>query len=462
MPILIRGGEIVDASRRFVGDVLCEDQTITEIAPRIESPPPETEVIDAAGKFVFPGFIEPHAHVYLPVMGTEAKDTFESASRAALVGGTTTIFDFVSPEREQSPLEAYAEWKRRGAGQSACDYSFHLAITRLDDAAEAEIRQIVADGITSFKVYLAYPGVGLDDASLYRALRLARELGVITCAHCENEALVSAVQAEFVAAGKTSPRWHARSRPPQVEADGTHHLLTFAEMAGAEVYLVHVSCAEALQVALAARERGVPLYIETLIQFLLLDESLTQRDDFEAAKWLVSPPLRAKSHQDALWGAIADGSIDTLATDHAPFDFEGQKDAGKELFTRIANGMPGIEDRINLLYTYGVKKGWIDLQRMVELASTHPAQIFGLYPRKGAIEVGADADLVIYDPTYRGAITADEQQMNVDYNAFEGWTIEGRPEVVLVRGSVAARAGQFVGEVGRGQLLRREPAPQSS
>ncbi|MBW2735600.1 MAG: dihydropyrimidinase [Deltaproteobacteria bacterium] len=454
MPLLIRGGEIVDASQRFVGDVFCEGETITEVAPRIESFPPDTEVIDASGKFVFPGFIEPHAHVYLPVMGTEAKDTFGSASRAALVGGTTTLFDFISPEQQQSPLEAFAEWKQRASGQSACDYAFHLAITRLDDAAEAEIRRIVEEGVTSFKVYLAYPGVGLDDASLYRALRLGKDLGVVTCAHCENEALVSALQAELIAAGKTGPRSHALSRPPQVEADGTHHFLTFAEMAGAEVYLVHVSCADALQVALAARARGVSLFIETLIQFLLLDESLTQRDDFEAAKWLVSPPLRAKAHQEALWDGLADGSIDTLATDHAPFDFKGQKDAGKELFTCIPSGMPGIEDRINLIYTYGVRQGRIDLQRMVELASTHPAQIFGLYPRKGAIEVGADADLVVYDPEYRGEIRAAEQEMNVDYNAFEGWSIEGRPEWVTMRGSVAVRAGKFIGEE-RGELLRR-------
>ena len=460
MGLLIRGGDVVTAAERRRADVYCAGQTITRIEAEIaiESVPPDTECIDAAGKLVFPGFIDPHTHIYLPLGEVETRDSYESASAAALVGGTTCFFDFVSPAPLQSPLEALAVWQKRSAGRSYCDYAFHLAISQLDAVAEGELRRAVAEGHRSFKVYLAYPGVGVDDATLVRVLRLGRELGVVTCAHCENEALVEALRGMLVAAGNTGAAWHAASRPPAVEADGTHHMLTFAELLDAEVYLVHVSCSEALALAAAARQRGVRLHVETLIQFLMLDAEVYQRPDFEAAKYVVSPPIRDATHREALWLALAEGLVDTVATDHAPFNWRGDKERGRHDFRQIPNGMPGIEDRISLLYSYGVATGKIDLERMVALASTTPARIFGLYPRKGTIAVGSDADLVVFDPAYRGAIQQARQRMKVDYNGFEGLPICGRAESVSVRGELMVRDGMLIGPLGWGQLLVRPQA----
>jgi dihydropyrimidinase len=292
---------------------------------------------------------------------------------------------------------------------------------------------------------------------LYRTLRLARELGVIVTAHCENETLVAERQAELLAAGRTGPEAHHDSRPPLVEAEGVRHLMTFAELTGAKVYIVHLSCEEALREAMEARLRGVEVHIETLVQYLVLDKSFAERPGFDGAKYVMSPPLRDRRHQDILWRALDSGLIDTAATDHAPFDFEGQKSLGAGDFTRIPNGIPAIEDRVNLLWTYGVKAGRLDIHRFVDAASTRAAKLFGLFPRKGAIQIGADADLVVYDPNYRGTITAARHAMRVDYNAFEGMEILGRPAIVTVRGEVAARNGAFVGTIGRGQLLARRP-----
>jgi dihydropyrimidinase len=276
-------------------------------------------------------------------------------------------------------------------------------------------------------------------------------------AHCENETLVAERQQELLAAGLTGPEQHYESRPPIVEAEGVHHLLTFAQLTGAHVYIVHLSCEEALREALAARLRGVHVSIETLIQYLLLDRTAAERGDFEGAKFVMSPPLREKSNQAVLWNALRSGLINTVATDHAPFDFKGQKELGRSDFTKIPNGIPALEDRVNLLYTQGVKTGRLDLQTFVDVASTNAARLFGLYPRKGTIQPGADADLVVYDPDYSGTISAARQTMNLDYSAFEGWPITGRPSVVTVRGEIAARDGQFVGRPERGQFLKRQP-----
>ncbi len=458
MSLLIQNGEIVTASERFVGDVLCEGETISRVGRNLD--PGDAEVIDATGKYVFPGFIDPHTHIYLPFMGTFAKDTYVTASKAALVGGTTCFIDFCIPDRDEDPLSAFETWNSKSEGQSACDFTYHMAVTRFDDAAEKSLRRIVQEeGISSFKVFLAYKGaLGVTDDELYQTLRLAKELGVITTAHCENADLVLELQKSLLAEGKTEPRWHHESRPPRVEAAGTSHLMTFAELLGAHVYVVHLSCREALDEAMRAKERGVNAWIETLIQYLLLDKSHAELPDFEGAKYVMSPPLRDASNQDVLWGALRNRFVSTLATDHAPFDFEAQKRAmGKDDFTLIPNGIPALEDRVNLLFTHGVKTGRIDLHTFVDCASTQAAKIFGLYPRKGTIQPGADADLVVYDPDYSGTISASTHHINTDYSAFEGWTIGGRPHVVTVRGEVAARDGQFVGTVGRGKRLSREP-----
>ncbi|REK09998.1 MAG: dihydropyrimidinase [Planctomycetota bacterium] len=456
MALLIKNGEIVTPDARFQGDVLCQGETITAVGTGLAAPD-DCDVIDASGKYVFPGFIDPHVHIYLPFMGTYAKDTYETASRAALVGGTTTLIEMVCPGREEDPLEAYELWKSKAAGQSACDYTFHMGVTAYDDGRRELLERIVKDGTASFKIFLAYKGaLGIDDTELFSILELARRLGVIVTAHCENAELVAQLQAWLLSQGKTGPEWHEPSRPPSVEGEGVQHLATFAELTGAHTYVVHTSCADALDAARRARRRGVRMWVEAVIPHLVLDHSYTQRPD--GSKYVMSPPLREISHQHALWNAVRSGDVHTVATDHAPFDFEAQKQKmGSGDFTKIPNGIPSVEDRVHLLYTHGVATGRIDLHRFVDLVSTRAAQLFGLFPRKGAIQPGADADLVIFDPAYRGTITADKQLMNVDYSAFEGWPLEGRSETVTVRGRVQVRDGKFVGSKDHGELLRREP-----
>jgi dihydropyrimidinase len=457
MALLIKNGEIVTADSRFKGDVLCYGETITSIASGVQAPA-GAEVIDAAGKYVFPGFIDPHVHIYLPFMGTFAKDTYDTASRAALVGGTTTLIEMVCPSRADDPLQSYELWKSQAEGRSACDYAFHMGVTRWDQKSPEVLKRIVADGTASFKIFLAYKGAfGIDDSELFRTLELARRLGVIVTAHCENAEMVAQLQARLLALGKTGPEWHEPSRPTTVEAEGVHHLATFAELTGAHVYVVHTSCAEALAAARRARQRGVNIWVETVAPYLVLDRSYAERADFEGAKYVMSPPLREKSHQQVLWNALASGQIDTVATDHAPFDFKGQKEMGRGDFTRIPNGIPSVQDRIHLLYTHGVAAGRIDLNRFVQVASTAAANLFGLFPRKGTIQPGADADLVVFDPSFRGVISAKTQEMNVDYSAFEGRPIEGRVETVTVRGKVQVREGKFVGTQNHGRMLKRQP-----
>jgi len=457
MALLIKNGEIITADSRYTADILCEAETITAIGQNLAAPT-GAEVVDARGKYVFPGFIDPHVHIYLPFMGTYSKDTYETGSEAALVGGTTTLIEMCCPARSDDPLQAFELWMSKAVGKSACDFSFHMGVTKFNDTTAGQLREIVTRGISSFKIFLAYKGAfGIDDTELYRTLKLAKELGVIVTAHCENETLVAERCRELLAAGKSDPAQHHESRPPAVEAEGVHHLLTFAELTGAATYIVHLSCEEALRNAIAARQRGVRVAIETLIQYLVLDKTYAERPDFEGAKYVMSPPLRDVRNQNVLWNGLRDGLIQTVATDHAPFDFKKQKPMGKTDFTKIPNGIPSLEERVNLLYTYGVKAGKFDLHTLVNVGSTQVAKLFGLFPKKGAIQLGADADLVVFDPNYRGTISARTQHMNVDYSAFEGWPLEGRASVVTVRGQVAARDGTFTGTYGRGQFLRRQP-----
>lgn len=473
MSLLIKNGEIVTARERRFADIYCEGETITEIGENLDRS--ADEVIDASGKYVFPGFIDPHVHIYLPFMGTFSKDDYDSASRAALVGGTTTLIEMCCPSRSEEPRDAFKLWNSKAEGISACDYSFHMGVTGFDESREEQLREIVEkEGITSFKIFLAYKGAfGIDDRELYQTLRLAKELGVVVTAHCENADLVAETQAKLVAEGKLGPEWHEPSRPVTVETEGCSHLMAFAEMTGAEVYVVHTSCKPAVEAITSAKARGVKATIETVIPYLILDSSYAERPDFEGAKYVMSPPIRSREHQDFLWKKLADGTIATVATDHAPFDFHTQKHMGHPdpekavdakfnplhrpaNFTLIPNGIPSVEDRVNLLYTYGVTTGKIDLSTFVAVASTNAAKQFGLHPRKGDVTIGGDADLVVYDPDYRGVISVDTQLMNTDYSGFEGVEIKGRPSATTVRGTVAARDGQFVGTPGLGKLLRRK------
>jgi dihydropyrimidinase len=456
MALLIRNGEIVTSTDRYFSDIYIEGETITKIGKELVAPE-GTEVIDATGKLVFPGFIDPHVHIHLPFMGTFAKDDYKTASTAALVGGTTTLIEMCCPSRGEDAMEQYNVWKDKAAGLSACDYTFHMAVTRFDETTEAQLREIVADGTTSFKIFLSYKNFfGVDDGEMYQTLKLAHELGVIVTAHCENAELVSRLQAELIAAGKTGPEWHEPSRPEAVEAEGTTRFATFLETTGATGYVVHLSCEPALKAALAAKARGVKISVESVLPHFLLDKTYAERDGVEGLKYVMSPPLREKRNQATLWDALEAGEIDTVGTDHCPFDLE-QKLLGKDAFTLIPNGIPGLEDRVNLMYTYGVKRGGLSLNRFVDALSTKAAKLFGLYPRKGEIAVGSDADLVIYDTEYRGTISAKTQHMNCDYSGFEGVEIDGRPSVVTVRGEVQVRDGVFVGEYGRGEFLRRVP-----
>ncbi|MEM6910305.1 MAG: dihydropyrimidinase [Verrucomicrobiota bacterium] len=474
MSLLIKNGTVVTSEREFVADVLCQGETIQAVGSHLEGPA-TAEVIDATGKFVFPGFIDPHVHIYLPFMGTFAKDDYASASRAALLGGTTTLIEMCCPARQEDPLEALALWRSKAEGISACDFTFHMGVTRFDEQTAAQLQEIVKQGVASFKVFLAYKGAfGIDDRELYQVLRLAKELGVIVTAHCENADLVSELQADLVAQGRLGPEWHEPSRPVRVEVAGCQHLMAFAELTGAHVYVVHTSCAEAIEAITAAQRRGVQAWIETVIPYLTLDRSHAEQADFEGAKFVMSPPLRESSQQALLWEALAEGTIDTVATDHAPFDFATQKQMGhpdpeKALtadfsprgesanFTLIPNGIPSVEERVKLLYSEGVVTGKIDRQTFVRTASTAAAQLFGLYPRKGAIAPGSDADLVVWDPEYRGVISAATQAMNVDYSGFEGREFQGRAEHVTLRGEVVVRDGLFVGAPGQGRFLARPP-----
>jgi dihydropyrimidinase len=460
MALLIRGGRIITATEDYTADIYAEGEKIARIEPQIDSRilAPGTEVIEARGKYVFPGFIDPHVHIYLPFMGTYAADDYESASKAALAGGTTTLIEMICPGPSDEPVAAFELWKSKAEKLAAVDYTFHMSVVRFEDDIRDQFREIVKAGVASFKVFLAYKGaLNLSDEHLFAAMKLAKELGVIVTAHCENADAIDALQKALLAAGKSGPEWHGPSRPPVVEADGVHHLCTFAELLGTHVYIVHTSCEPAVRAALAARQRGVNVWIESVIPHFVLDETYAARREFEGAKYVMSPPLRAQANQAVLWNGVKSRDISTIATDHAPFRFDDQKKMGKDAFTKIPNGIPSIQERVDLVYTCGVSAGRFGLQAMVDACSTQAAQLFGLYPKKGAIQLGSDADLVVYDPAYRGTFSKECSYSNVDYNAYEGWERLGRPVAVSVRGQVQVRNGEFVGTIGRGQFLRREP-----
>ena len=459
MPLLIKNGRIITATDDYKSDIYCADETITRIEQSIDEDklPRKTEVVDARGKYVFPGFIDPHVHIYLPFMGTLAADDYESASKAALAGGTTTLIEMICPGPKDEPWDAYQLWRSQAKKKAAVDYSFHMSVVRFDNKVRDQFKKIVKDGVPSFKVFLAYKGaLDLSDEHLYAAMTLAKSQGVIMTSHCENAEAIDAMQRALVGSARTGPEWHGASRPPVVEASGVHHICSFAALTGAHVYTVHTSCDDAVREALNARYQGVQVWVEAVAPHLVLDETYMALPDFEGAKYVMSPPLRDKRHQAVLWNGLKSRSISTIATDHAPFTFKGQKDMGLEAFTKIPNGIPTIQERVDLVHTFGVATGRLSLNDMVDACSTQAARIFGMYPKKGAIKVGSDADLVVYDPKFRGTFRQADGYSNADYSAYEGWERIGRPSVVTVRGQVQARNGKFVGTIGRGQFIRRE------
>lgn len=452
---MITGGTVFAADKTFVGDIGISGESIGNIK---EGGGLEGEnLIDATGKCVFPGFIDPHVHIHLPFMGTNAIDDHESASKAALVGGTTTVIEMICPRPEDEPAVAFKEWKTLAEEGSCCDYSFHLAVVRFDDIAKEQLRKLVAnEGVQSFKIFLAYKGaLNISDENLLELMKLAKELGVTITAHCENAEQIDSMQKKLIAAGKTGSEWHEPSRPRTVEAGGVQHLCEFAETTGATVYVVHTSCGEALNRAMEAKSRGVDVTVEAVVPHLVLDKKYAERPDFEGAKFVMSPPLRDAEEQEALWSGLANGEVSTIGTDHAPFNFHGQKDMGTEAFTMIPNGIPSIQERIDLVHTYGVCEGKIDMNTMVNVCSTQVAKTFNMYPRKGVLAVGSDADIVIYDPDFIGTFTHEDGLSKIDYSGFEGMERKGRADIVLLRGKVVAKQGKFVGEVGSGEYIPR-------
>ncbi len=452
---VIKGGTIYTPERSFVGDIGITGEVIAEISEGggLEG----TQSIDAAGKCVFPGFIDPHVHIHLPFMGTNAIDDHASASKAALVGGTTTIIEMICPGPDDEPANAFAEWKALAEEGCCCDFTFHLAVVRFDDLAKGQLRGLVAnEGVQSFKIFLAYKGaLDISDENLHALMCMCKELGVTLTAHCENAEAIDAKQKQLIEEGKTGPEWHEPSRPRSVEAGGVEHFCAFAERTEATVYIVHTSCGEAVDRAMEVKRRGVDVTVEAVAPHLILDKTYAERSDFEGAKYVMSPPLRDKEEQSALWAGLADGSVKTVGTDHAPFNFCGQKDMGTENFTLIPNGIPSIQERVDLIHTYGVYKGKIDLRKMVDVCSTNASKQFGMYPRKGALTVGSDADIVVYDTGFVGTFKHEEGLSKIDYSGYEGMQRKGRSDVVLLRGKVVAERGEFVGEAAAGEYIAR-------
>ena len=458
MTLLIQQGRIIDGTDDRVADVYVEGETITRIADRIDpASVPDAEIIDASGKYVFPGFVDPHVHIHLPFMGTNAIDDHASATKAALVGGTTSLIEMICPGPDDEPKAAFDEWMSLAQAGACCDFSFHLSVVRFDELAQAQLRTLVEAGqVASFKVFLAYKGaLDLPDEHLLSLMEMARELGVIITAHCENADAIDTMQKQLIAEGKTGPQWHEPSRPRSVEAGGVRHLCAFAEQTGAHVYIVHTSCEEAVEQANAARARGVNVFVEAVAPHLVLDKTYAQRGNFEGAKYVMSPPLRDASEPPHLWQALAAGDMVSIGTDHAPFNFSGQKDMGRDAFTLIPNGIPGVQERVDLVHTFGVCNGRIDLATMVNACSVQPAKIFGMYPRKGAVAEGSDADLVVYDPAFTGTFSVADGLSQVDYCGYEGMERRGRAEVVTLRGTIVARNGAYVGGEGGGRPILR-------
>jgi dihydropyrimidinase len=455
MGLVVRHGTVITAEERWVGDIRCEDGLIAALGAQLE-PEPGDEVIDAGDRLVLPGGVDPHVHLSLPVAGTVSTDDFLSGSSAALAGGTTTFIDFVHPERGQDPLEALA-LRKEEALASLADYGFHMAITWWgDETGEAMRRCVEQEGIPSFKVYLAYlDTVGLGDRDLVRVMARAEELDATVVTHAEHGEIVEFLRSKFAAQGDLEPRFHALSRPPEAEGEATHRAAVLAGLTGARLYVVHVTCRQAVEAIEAARARGWRVSGETCPQYLLLDVREYERPDFEGAAFVIAPPLRPAEHQEALWSALERGVLDVVATDHCPFDLKGQKELGRHDFRLIPGGAAGIEHRLQLLYTHGVRAGRFGLRRFVELVSTGPARRFGLYPRKGAIRVGSDADLVVWDPAATATLSAASHLHRCDRSIYEGMPVLGGPSAVVLRGRVAFREGRFEVEEGYGRFLRR-------
>jgi dihydropyrimidinase len=455
---LIKDGTVVTAVDTYRSDVWIENGVITALAhpsQRAAFGTPDV-TIDAAGKFVLPGGIDAHTHLDMPFGGTTSSDDFETGTIAAAHGGTTTIVDFAIQQKGTALRTGLDAWHKKAEGKAAVDYGFHMITTDVNDGTLAEMGQLVNEGITSFKLFMAYPGVlYVDDGQIFRAMQRARDLGALICMHAENGIALDVLIAQALARGETAPKFHSLTRPQIAEAEGTHRALCLAEMAGCPVYIVHLSAPRALEKVLEARDRGQAAFAETCPQYLFCSFDDLARDDFEGAKYVCTPPLRPKEMQADLWRGLKTNDLQVVSTDHCPFCFKGQKDLGRESFAKIPNGMPGIETRLYLLWDGGVRTGLISMNRFVEITSTAPAKIFGLYPHKGTIAVGADADLLVWDGDKEHTLDHVNMHMRVDYSPYEGKTVRGAPTHVLSRGKVVVEDGRFLGRSGDGRFVKR-------
>ncbi|MGG3736491.1 dihydropyrimidinase [Aeribacillus pallidus] len=455
MKKLIKNGTIVTATDTFEAEILIENGKIVAMGHQLD--PVGAEVIDAKGCYIFPGGIDPHTHLEMPFGGTVSKDDFETGTIAAAFGGTTTVIDFCLTNKGEPLKKAINTWHAKSKDKAVIDYSFHLMIAEMNDDVLNELPKVIdEEGITSFKVFMAYKNVfQADDETLFRTLVAAKELGALVMVHAENGDVIDYLTKKALTEGKTDPIYHALTRPPEVEGEATGRAAELTGLAQSQLYVVHVSCAEAVEKITQARNRGFDVWGETCPQYLVLDQSYLEKPNFEGAKYVWSPPLREKWHQDVLWNALKNGQLQTLGSDQCSFDFKGQKELGRGDFTKIPNGGPFIEDRVSVLFSEGVKKGRITINQFVDIMSTRIAKLFGLFPKKGTIAVGADADLVIFDPNVERTISAATHHMAVDYNAFEGLKVTGEPVSVLCRGEFVVRDKQFVGKLGYGKYLKR-------
>ncbi|HYK05533.1 MAG TPA: dihydropyrimidinase [Thermoanaerobaculia bacterium] len=454
MRTVIRNGRIVTAVDDYHADLLIEDGAIAMIAKSIDVE--ADRVIDAKGRLVIPGGIDPHTHMELPFGGTFASDDFETGTIGAAHGGTTTIIDFAVQSRGQSLNQAIDTWMAKAEGKTSIDYGFHLICTDLPDERLPEMRGMIDQGVTSFKLFMAYPGVFLvDDATIYKAMQTAGASGGLICMHAENGVVIDAIVKQALAQGHTAPKYHALTRPTKAEAEGVHRAIAIADMAEAPVYIVHLSSSDALDEVTRARDAGINAYAETCPQYLFLDYSVYEQPGFEGAKWVMTPPIREKWNQEKLWRGLKFNDLQVVSTDHCPFCFKEQKELGRDDFSKIPNGGPGVEHRMSLIYNGGVVQGRISVNRFVELTSTAAAKIFGLFPRKGTIAVGSDADIVIFDPDEEMTISVETHHMRVDFSCYEGMRVRGVTKTVLSRGELVIEEGEYVGRRGHGSFLKR-------
>jgi dihydropyrimidinase len=452
--ILIRNGRVITPDADRIADVLIEGEVIKEIGPDLQADPAKT--IDAGGKYVIPGGIDVHTHLEASVGNTISSDDFETGTRAAAFGGTTCIIDFAQQSHGKSMMDALEIWRGKGA-KAVVDYGFHMIITDLSSTGLEELDRLVKEGVTSFKLFMAYPdALMVDDGTLLRVLRKTAQINALACIHAENGTVINLLAREAVAKGRTSPIYHVHTRPPVLEGEAVHRAVALASLAEAPLYIVHVTCEEGLAGIAQGRDHDVSVFAETCPQYLLLSSSDVDRPDFEGAKFVLTPPLRDKKHQEKLWEGLHDGLLQVVSTDHCPFNFHGQKDLGRDTFAKIPNGGPGIENRLQLMYHHGVTLRGMTLQEWVNIVSTMPAKLFGLYPRKGIIAVGSDADLVIWDPTVVRTISASTHHMRVDYSMYEGFMTRGAPETVLSRGEIIVDKGEWLGRKGRGRFMKRD------